>query len=217
MVVREIEKDRAKQNERRKRKDGASAAGSEDLKEPLCGTVRHIQSVVSSYIDPSANLDHAWCEFLNCWLLQIRPGCSITEFFSQAGLAPPTSVISPSPYTAEVCSEKEEGGASRRHILVGLHTCGDLGATMMRVFRESEEIAGLVSLGCCYMKLSSQEDCSNCSDRPSSSSTDSKALGYPLSDFVSSLLPSSSLSYEAREVACHSIDSYSRQLQQGTY
>ena len=186
------------------------------MKEPLCGTVRHVQSVVSNYIDPSANLDHAWWEFLNYWLLQIRLGCSITEFLSQAGLAPPTSAISPSPYTTQVCSEKEEGGASRRHILVGLHTCGDLGATLMRVFRESEEIAGLVSLGCCYMKLSSLED-NDCSNHSSLSSADSEALGYPLSDFVHSLLPSSSLSYEAREVACHSIDSYSRQLQQGTY
>lgn len=158
--------------------------------------------------------------------MQIKPGCSITEFLSQARLtapteaiptlspiAPPTLTTSPSPSTAQECSEKVEGRANRRHILVGLHTCGDLGATMMRVFRESEEIVGLVSLGCCYMKLSSQEDSRGCTDCPSSSN---ELLGYPLSDFICSLLPSSSLSYEAREVACHSIDSYSKQLQQGT-
>ena len=145
----------------------------------------------------------------NCQLLQIKPGCLITEFLSQAGLTPPTSSTEATP-----SARQEGGGASERHILVGLHTCGDLGATMMRVFRESEAIAGLVSLGCCYMKLSSQE---YHSDRPLlTSSADSAALGYPLSDFVLSLLPSSSLSYEAREVACHSIDSYGRQLQQGT-
>ena len=160
-------------------------------------------------------------------ILQIKPGCSIREFLSQAKLTPPTEATpsllkSLSPYTAhQVYTEKGdgegEGGGSRRHILVGLHTCGDLGATMMRVFRESEDIAGLVSLGCCYMKLSSRKDTSDSIDRPSPpSSADSAALGYPLSDFVHSLLPSSSLSYEAREVACHSIDSYSRQLQQGT-
>ncbi len=44
---REIEKDKAKQSERRKRRDGSSEAGDEDLKEPTCGTVRHVQSVVS--------------------------------------------------------------------------------------------------------------------------------------------------------------------------
>ncbi len=158
----------------------------------------------------------------NFRLLQIKPGCSIREFLSQAGLTPPTlsteatPSLSKSPHTThqvytEKEAEQEVGGANRRHILVGLHTCGDLGATLMRVFRESEAIAGLVSLGCCYMKLSSQEDISDSIDRPSS-----PALGYPLSDFVLSLLPSSSLSYAAREVACHSIDSYSQQLQQGT-
>lgn len=97
------------------------------------------------------------------------------------------------------------------HILVGLHTCGDLGATMMKVFRESEEIVGLVSLGCCYMKLSSQDGSSS----KEHLSPPTEALGYPLSEFVGSLLPRSSLSYEAREVACHSIDSYSEQLHQG--
>lgn len=85
---------------------------------------------------------------------------------------------------------------------------------MMKIFRESEEIVGLVSLGCCYMKLSTREDSKGCVDQRPSSLTE--ALGYPLSEFVCSLLSASSLSYEAREVACHSIDSYSKQLQQGT-
>ena len=50
-IHREIEKDKAKDNERRRRKDGASvAAGGE---EPLHGTVRHIQTLVSGYIDSS--------------------------------------------------------------------------------------------------------------------------------------------------------------------
>ena len=160
----------------------------------------------------------------DCQFLQIKPGCSIIEFLSQAGLTPPTtSTEATSSLLASPSPQKEEWGGAcirRRHILVGLHTCGDLGATMMRVFKESEEIAGLVSLGCCYMKLSSplQQDGNNSSNHsPPPSSVDSAPLGYPLSDFVCSLLPGSSLSYEAREVACHSIDSYSSQLQQGTH
>ena len=146
------------------------------------------------------------------------------EFLSQAGLtppisstvalpastiAPPTSTTSQSISTAQMCSDKE---SEARHVLIGLHTCGDLGATMMRVFRESEEIAGLISLGCCYMKLSCRDG--SCNDYTSSSA---EALGYPLSEFVGSLLPGSSLSYEAREVSCHSIDAYSKYLQPGRY
>ena len=188
------------------------------------GTVRHVQSLVSiitiiatllipGVLDGVRNVLLLYITVTlnsNFQILQIKPGCSIGEFLSQAKLTPPTEAT---PSSLKSPEEEE----SRRHILVGLHTCGDLGATMMRVFRESEDIAGLVSLGCCYMKLSSQEDTSDSVDHPSpSSSADSASLGYPLSDFVLSLLPSSSLSYEAREVACHSIDSYSRQLQQGT-
>lgn len=39
--------------------------------------------------------------------------------------------------------------------LVGLHTCGDLGPTMLRVFHHAGPAVGaLISVGCCYMHLS---------------------------------------------------------------
>ena len=41
-----------------------------------------------------------------------------------------------------------------RFILVGLHTCGDLAPTLLRVFAESATVVGVVSVGCCFMKLS---------------------------------------------------------------
>ena len=40
-----------------------------------------------------------------------------------------------------------------KFILVGLHTCGDLGPTMLRVFSQCDQMVGLASVGCCYMKL----------------------------------------------------------------
>ena len=40
-----------------------------------------------------------------------------------------------------------------KFILVGLHTCGDLGPTMFRVFSQCDQMVGLASVGCCYMKL----------------------------------------------------------------
>ena len=40
-------------------------------------------------------------------------------------------------------------------VLVGLHTCGDLAPTMIRVFLHAgRAVSGLVSVGCCYTKLS---------------------------------------------------------------
>lgn len=43
----------------------------------------------------------------------------------------------------------------RQHfLLTGLHACGDLTPTMLRVFASCSDIQGLASVGCCYMKLS---------------------------------------------------------------
>ena len=37
--------------------------------------------------------------------------------------------------------------------LVGLHTCGDLGPTLIRNFVHVPEIKFLLGIGCCYMKM----------------------------------------------------------------
>lgn len=38
-------------------------------------------------------------------------------------------------------------------VLCGLHACGDLTATILRMFVQSPHIAAIASVGCCYMKL----------------------------------------------------------------
>ncbi|XP_047140547.1 methyltransferase-like protein 25B isoform X4 [Hydra vulgaris] len=43
-------------------------------------------------------------------------------------------------------------------VLIGLHTCGDLASTMMKVFKSTQSIKGLVSVSCCYMRMSLKED-----------------------------------------------------------
>lgn len=143
----------------------------------------------------------------------------------------------------------------QKFILVGLHTCGDLASTMLRMFSCSDQIVGLVSVGCCYMKLTCSEEhvdktiaiipsvpkqlspvdkciqstdeyqCErlqvhsnekqhlfSCSTSAKSSQTKQHRDGYPMSTHVRSL-PGHSLSYEAREVACHSIEVYFERCQ----
>ena len=39
-------------------------------------------------------------------------------------------------------------------ILTGLHPCGDLTPTLMRLFKNIDQIKGLIFIGCCYNKLS---------------------------------------------------------------
>lgn len=90
------------------------------------------------------------------------------------------------------------GGADRNEqvLLVGLHTCGDLAPTMLRMFADCHHIAGLVSVGCCYMKLT-------CATEPHPSTPN----GYPLSSKIGSF-NGHSLSYEARELSCHALEAY---------
>lgn len=39
-------------------------------------------------------------------------------------------------------------------ILAGLHACGDLTPTLLRVFVNCKAAVGLASVACCYMKMS---------------------------------------------------------------
>ncbi|XP_074650744.1 methyltransferase-like protein 25B [Tubulanus polymorphus] len=80
-------------------------------------------------------------------------------------------------------------------ILTGLHACGDLTPTIIRVFTQSPQMSALVSVGCCYMKMTCGEDLN----------------GFPMSDFVKSL-PDHDLSFEARSSACHFNENYQQRL-----
>lgn len=41
--------------------------------------------------------------------------------------------------------------------LVGLHTCGDLGPTMIRNFAQNNSVSFILGVGCCYMKMNTEE------------------------------------------------------------
>ncbi len=70
--------------------------------------------------------------------------------------------------------------------LVGLHTCGDLGPTMIRLFAECKRVISIQSVGCCYMHLKHD---------------------FPLSQSLKSVL-SQDFTYTQRELACHAIENY---------
>lgn len=132
----------------------------------------------------------------------ISPNMPAKSLLARLGLS--TDLTGLSHLTPEIAQSKDH------NILIGLHTCGDLASTMFRTFNENDNIVGLVSVGCCYMKLSC--------DMPCNASHDSHRggyFGYPLSTFVNSI-PKHDLSYEAREVACHSRDVYMKKLQDGS-
>ncbi|EFN60617.1 UPF0431 protein C1orf66-like protein [Camponotus floridanus] len=95
-------------------------------------------------------------------------------------------------------SEKRSGFG-----IVGLHPCGDLAATLLKLYTSQCETRFICIVGCCYMKLTLKYPVSALS-------------GYPLSKYLSSFA-NYKLSYTALEVACHAIESYCDKLKTGNY
>ncbi|CAB3375267.1 Hypothetical predicted protein [Cloeon dipterum] len=85
--------------------------------------------------------------------------------------------------------------------LVGLHPCGDLGPTLMRLLVNCPNAVFINVVGCCYMKLTEESS--------------GYIQGYPMSCFVTGEINTKNLSYEAREVSCHALEMYCDRLKKG--
>uniref|UniRef100_A0A1I8Q3N7 Methyltransferase domain-containing protein n=1 Tax=Stomoxys calcitrans TaxID=35570 RepID=A0A1I8Q3N7_STOCA len=92
--------------------------------------------------------------------------------------------------------------SSYRFGIIGLHPCGDLGAILMRMFLKCKQAKILNFVGCCYMKLTTNDD----------SVVPKQTYGYPMSAFLRKNISFSKLSYEAREISCHAIELYRERL-----
>lgn len=103
---------------------------------------------------------------------------------------------------AETAWGNGDAGAGN-FLLVGLHTCGDLGPSMIKLFADSPAARGLVSVGCCYMKLN-EKRCEGLED----------GKAYPMSKHVQAMGTKAVLSYQAREVACHAFEVYVNRLRE---
>ncbi|XP_077261641.1 methyltransferase-like protein 25B isoform X2 [Temnothorax americanus] len=95
------------------------------------------------------------------------------------------------------------GEKKSRFGIVGLHPCGDLAATLLKLYASQSEARFICIVGCCYMKLTLESP----ANIPN---------GYPLSKYLSSF-GKRKLSYTALEVACHAIESYRDKLKTGNY
>ncbi|XP_053665530.1 methyltransferase-like protein 25B [Anopheles marshallii] len=97
--------------------------------------------------------------------------------------------------------EKEQQSEEFKFGLIGLHPCGDLAPSLLRLFLACQECRFVKLVCCCYMKLS-------CETSMSTSATND--YGFPLSDFCRTT--KLALSYEAREIGCHAIEQYRNKL-----
>lgn len=84
--------------------------------------------------------------------------------------------------------------------LTGLHVCGDLASTCVRLFLQNQDIVSLCTVGCCYNLLTEafieEKDVRSSSDQPT--------FGFPLSSFLNK--KHFSLGRNARMIACQSLD-----------
>lgn len=87
--------------------------------------------------------------------------------------------------------------------IVGLHPCGDLATTLLKLYTSQCETRFICIVGCCYMKLTLECPVGVLN-------------GYPLSKYLSSF-ENCKLSYTALEVACHAIENYCDKLKSGDY
>lgn len=93
-----------------------------------------------------------------------------------------------------LCAVKTAFGSNENNFqfgIVGLHPCGNLGSTLLRLYSESSEAQFINIVSCCYMKLS-LDPTTHC--------------GFPLSAFCKQT--DFQLDYLSCETACHAIENY---------
>lgn len=84
--------------------------------------------------------------------------------------------------------------------IVGLHPCGNLGSTLLRLYNESPNAIFINIVSCCYMKLSLDGI---------------SPFGFPLSEFF--IDHNYSLDYLSCETACHAIENYIEKIKVRNY
>uniref|UniRef100_A0A8C7YV76 Methyltransferase like 25 n=1 Tax=Oryzias sinensis TaxID=183150 RepID=A0A8C7YV76_9TELE len=85
-----------------------------------------------------------------------------------------------SPLTSYVTAETELRGLITEledAVVVGLHTCGNLAPSTLRMFVAKPELAAVCSVGCCYHLLSEEFD-------PAGPESLDRSCGFPLSQYL---------------------------------
>ncbi|XP_056280302.1 methyltransferase-like protein 25 isoform X2 [Pseudoliparis swirei] len=85
--------------------------------------------------------------------------------------SPLTSYVTAETELRELIDELEEA------VMVGLHTCGDLAPSTLRMFVAKPELTAVCSVGCCYHLLSEEFD-------PAGQECSLAACGFPLSRYL---------------------------------
>ncbi|GLG94330.1 Methyltransferase-like protein 25 [Gryllus bimaculatus] len=112
-----------------------------------------------------------------------------------------TLYISETSNIEEIVKERFPDETAYSMALVGLHTCGNLAATCLRLFVQNDTIKALCNVGCCY-HLIEEEYCRNpFSQEPITLNSE---FGFPMSKFLTS--KKFALGRNVRMLAAQSVD-----------
>ncbi|XP_070535072.1 probable methyltransferase-like protein 25 isoform X2 [Ptychodera flava] len=99
-------------------------------------------------------------------------------------------------YTVNAGKPSETGEETEPLLLTGLHTCGDLAPSILRLFTKNQSAKVLCNVGCCYNLLTEEfEDDTEVSDTE---------FGFPMSDVLRQM--KAKIGRGARMLACSSVD-----------
>ncbi|XP_069556455.1 probable methyltransferase-like protein 25 [Brachyistius frenatus] len=100
-----------------------------------------------------------------------RKAKSRADSSASAVFSPLTSYVTAETELRELIVELEDA------VMVGLHTCGDLAPSTLRMFVSKPELAAVCSVGCCYHLLSEEFD-------PAGQECLHRVCGFPLSQYL---------------------------------
>ncbi|CAH1250761.1 METTL25 [Branchiostoma lanceolatum] len=137
---------------------------SEPIREPLtknsesetadknsCSAENVCTSIEQEVGTESTTQKQTKCSRAKAWkMMSSKPG----------SFTPTTAYINPNSDLAALVGVRnsDETPADLRLLLTGLHTCGDLSPTMLRLFVTCPQAVVLCSVGCCYNILTEQEE-----------------------------------------------------------
>ncbi|XP_034245191.1 methyltransferase-like protein 25 [Thrips palmi] len=109
-----------------------------------------------------------------------------------------TAFVTPETDIIAIAKDNFGPTSEYRICLTGLHVCGNLASTCIKLFSKAQDIASICSIGCCYNLLTERFE------TESDVTVDKYNCGFPLSDFLNK--KSYCLGRNARMIACQPID-----------
>ena len=125
-----------------------------------------------------------------------------------------TEFVTPGTDLSAIVKQQFDADECDRLAIVGLHTCGDLASSCLRIFCSSPQFFSLCNVGCCY-HLMEEKHCRNPFWNDVDPLPDGQNYGFPMSQFLND--KQFSLGRNARMLAAQSLERMGEQQEVSFY